>query len=309
MKKMTTETFLKKAILKHGDNFCYSKVDYVNSQTKILIKCRMGHEFMIRPDMHINRGDGCRLCKNLNMYKENEYFKKELEILYPNLYDYSITEYRGISNKVKIICKKHNVFDKKPSELLKGFGCNSCSINGKLDINQFIKKANIIHKNRYDYSKSVYINSRTKIDIICNKHGAFSQLSNNHLSGHGCNKCNRSTGEINIENFLDDNKIIYETEFSFNDLRYRYPLRFDFAIIDKNRDVKFLIEFNGKQHYDYYPKFHKSEKDFEESLIRDGMKIEYCEKNNIKLYIIRYDDDLELSLEKIINENEEEDRI
>ena len=39
------------------------------------------------------------------------------------------------------------------------------------------------------------------------------------------------------------------------------------------------------------------------------MKIEYCKKNNIKLYIIRYDDDLELSLEKIINENEKEDRI
>lgn len=309
MKKMTTETFLEKAILRHGDNFCYSKVDYINSQTKILIKCRMGHEFMIRPDMHINRGDGCRVCKNNNMFKENSFFIKELKKIYKDSYDYSITEYDGVYDDVSIICKKHGNFKRKPNLLLRGRGCNKCCVNGKLDINQFINNANAIHKNRYDYSKSIYINSRTKIDIICEKHGIFSQLCNNHLRGHGCNKCNRSNGEINIENFLDDNEIIYETEFSFNDLRYRYPLRFDFAIMDKNRDVRFLIEFNGKQHYDYYPKFHKSENDFEESLIRDGMKIEYCEKNNIKLYIIRYDDDLELSLEKIINENEEEDRI
>ena len=113
MKKMTTETFIEKAKLKHNDDFCYSKVNYINSQTKIILKCKMGHEFFIRPDMHINRGDGCRICRNNKMYKKNFNFKNELKILYPDLYDYSITEYTGVYNIVKIICKKHGIFQKK----------------------------------------------------------------------------------------------------------------------------------------------------------------------------------------------------
>ena len=309
MKKMTTETFVERAILRHGDDFCYSKVDYINSQTKIILKCKMGHEFLVRPDMHINRGDGCRECKNNNMYKKNNTFIKELLKIYGDSYDYSLTKYNGVYKNVSIICKKHGVFKKSPNSLLSRRGCSKCFTNGKLDINEFINRANMIHENRYDYSKSIYINSRTKIEIICKKHGVFYQLPNNHLQGHGCNKCNRSSGEINIENYLNNKKIIYKIEFIFETLRHKYPLRFDFAIFDNSNNLKYLIEFNGKQHYSYNTRFHKSETDFQDQLLRDNMKIKYCKDNNIKLYIIRYNDDLESILEKIIKENEEKNRI
>lgn len=306
MKKITTEVFIEKAKLKHNDNYCYSKVIYKNSQTKILLKCKRGHEFLVRPDNHLNRGDGCRLCKKIEMNKGVSKFKNELFLLYSDLYDYSLVEYDGVYNKVKIICKEHGVFSKTPNQLLKGRGCNKCCINGHLDTNEFIRRANEVHKNRYDYSKSKYFNSRCKITIICKKHGEFKQLCNNHLRGHGCNKCNRSNGEIIIENLLDSKEIIYKTEFTFEDLRYKYPLRFDFAIIDSNKCIKYLIEFNGKQHYNYYPRFHRSEIEFEDSMLRDEMKIKYCKDNNIKLYIISYKDDLYESIEKIIKENEQE---
>jgi hypothetical protein len=62
--------------------------------------------------------------------------------------------------------------------------------------------------------------------------------------------------------------------------------------------LKFLLEFNGIQHYSKKSKFHKCEKDFEDSILRDKMKLDYCYKNNIKLYIIKYNDDLELELKK-----------
>jgi hypothetical protein len=143
------------------------------------------------------------------------------------------------------------------------------------------------------------VNSRTKVKIICKKHGAFVQLANNHLRGSGCNKCNRSLGELKIENILEERQVKYKTEFIFEELKYKYPLRFDFVIFN-NDVIEYLVEFNGKQHYNYYPVFHKSVKDFEESVIRDQLKIDYCKENNIKLYIIRYDDDLEVELEKII---------
>ena len=63
----------------------------------------------------------------------------------------------------------------------------------------FIKKANNIHKNKYDYTNVSYVNSKTKIEIICPIHGSFWQFTNNHLSGNkmgegcignGCPKCN-----------------------------------------------------------------------------------------------------------------------
>ncbi len=309
MKKLNTKTFIERSILKHGYKFCYSEVNYINSISKVTLICQMGHKFSVRPDMHINRGDGCRICKCNNMYKKNDDFIKELLEIYGDLYDYSLTEYNGVYKNVSIICKKHGVFKKSPNSLLSKRGCSKCFKNGKLDTNEFINRANIIHENRYDYSKSIYINSRTEVEIICKKHGAFYQLSNNHLKGHGCNKCNRSSGEINIENYLNNKNIIYKIEFIFENLRHKYPLRFDFAIFDNSNNLKYLIEFNGKQHYQYYPNFHKSETDFQDQLLRDNMKIKYCEDNGIKLYFISYKDNLEAELEKIIRENEEKNRI
>ena len=56
----------------------------------------------------------------------------------------------------------------------------------------FIRKANLIHKNTYDYSFANYINSATKIVILCKKHGIFKQSPNNHLRGHGCPYCGKN---------------------------------------------------------------------------------------------------------------------
>jgi|SRR5690606_4256296 len=59
----------------------------------------------------------------------------------------------------------------------------------KLTLEQFIEKASIIHKRLYDYSKSKYINSYTKVCIICPTHGEFWQNPNNHVAGKGCPTC------------------------------------------------------------------------------------------------------------------------
>ena len=56
-------------------------------------------------------------------------------------------------------------------------------------LQNFIIKANLIHNNKYDYSKSKYINNRTKLEIICPVHGSFWQEPCNHIKGHGCPYC------------------------------------------------------------------------------------------------------------------------
>ena len=54
---------------------------------------------------------------------------------------------------------------------------------------EFIEKARKIHGERYDYSKVNYINSKTKVCIICPEHGEFWQTPDNHLQGKGCYIC------------------------------------------------------------------------------------------------------------------------
>ena len=55
----------------------------------------------------------------------------------------------------------------------------------KLTTQEFIKRAKQTHSNKYDYSKTNYVNSQTKIIIICKIHNEFLQKPNNHLSGQG----------------------------------------------------------------------------------------------------------------------------
>lgn len=59
----------------------------------------------------------------------------------------------------------------------------------KLSIEEFISRSKCIHNNKYDYSNVDYVNSETKVCIICPKHGEFWQTPHMHLSGQGCPYC------------------------------------------------------------------------------------------------------------------------
>lgn len=61
----------------------------------------------------------------------------------------------------------------------------------RITTEEFIERANKVHNGKYDYSKVEYLNSYTKVCIICPTHGEFWQKPNNHLLHHGCNKCFR----------------------------------------------------------------------------------------------------------------------
>ena len=120
------------------------------------------------------------------------------------------------------------------------------------------------------------------------------------ILGDGCPKCISSKGEIKIENILISNNIKYKSQYSFDDLRFKKLLKFDFGIIDNENNLKYLIEFNGIQHYEFRKKLHKTEEEFEKSLYRDNLKKDYCIRNKIKLFIIKYNDNLEEKLNEII---------
>jgi hypothetical protein len=59
--KKTSTDFINDAIQIHGDKYDYSKINYNNSQEKIIIICKVHGEFEQRPNNHLN-GQGCAKC-------------------------------------------------------------------------------------------------------------------------------------------------------------------------------------------------------------------------------------------------------
>lgn len=121
-------------------------------------------------------------------------------------------------------------------------------------------------------------------------------LRNGHTQSCGCLI---SKAENQIRDLFKKKNINFKTQFSFSDLRgvNNGLLRFDFAVMGDEEELKFLLEFDGPQH------FNVSDNWYKDWLIKhDQMKIDYCQKNNIKFYTITYLDDIRSSLEVILKE-------
>lgn len=70
----------------------------------------------------------------------------------------------------------------------------------KVTKEEFIRRSNLIHNFKYDYSKSNFTGTNNKVIIICPKHGEFEQRANAHFSGQNCPKCNNT--EQRLKSFI-----------------------------------------------------------------------------------------------------------
>ena len=111
-------------------------------------------------------------------------------------------------------------------------------------------------------------------------------LTRLHTTSCGC--ASRSIGEENIEKILKENHISYAREYSFEDLKNKGRLRFDFAIFNNNGKLSHLIEFDGRQHNNSYIPWN-SQETLQERQYRDNLKNNYCQEKNIKLIRIPYE--------------------
>lgn len=197
-------------------------------------------------------------------------------------YDYSLVDYVGSLTPVKIICPQHGEFTLQPNMHVFGIGCKKCGgdriAKSKFsNKDEFIEKSKKIYGDLYDYSLVDYKHSKTKVKILCSKHGEFEKQPCQHTNlKQGCPRCKSSKGETIIENFLKDNNINYITEKKFKGCKDKRSLPFDFYLLELNS----IIEFQGEQHY--YPiKFFGGEEGFRKIKFHDKIKREFCYANNI----------------------------
>ena len=297
--KNTTETFINKAKLIHGNKYNYSLVNYINSYTKVKIICNKHGIFEQTPSGHLR--NGCPKC-SINHRLSTEEFVERSKASHSIKYDYSLVNYINKETPVRIICPIHGEFIQRAGTHIKGSNCPKCAniitksktIIVSKTTEQFIKEAIDLHGNTYDYSLVKYKNKNTPVKIICSKHGVFEQRPRIHLSGSGCPTCNKSKGEKLIKSILLEKNVIFETQKKFSDLRDVLPLSYDFYIPSK----KLLIEYNGEQHYNY-KSFNKNYNDFLLQKHHDWLKRKYALKNNYNLLIINYNEDIKEKLLKV----------
>ena len=159
MKKMSNEDFIAKAYSLHGDKYDYSKVEYINSKTKVCIICPVHGEFWITPNEHL-LGHGCKKCYHDRKKITTEEFIRRAKEIHGDKYDYSKVEYVNSFVKVCIICPKHGEFWQTPHGHLKGNGCPKCGNDIKYTTNTFIEKCkkylhNSIEKCNFAAQKSI----------------------------------------------------------------------------------------------------------------------------------------------------------
>jgi Zn finger protein HypA/HybF involved in hydrogenase expression len=276
-KKLTITEFIEKSNNIHNNKYDYSLVDYKNNRTKVKIICKTHGEFEQSPDNHF-KGQRCPVCTSNKLTIDD--FKQRSTLLHNNKYDYSNVNYTGILNPVNIICPIHGEFNQLAKYHLESAGCPKCA--GKnITIDDFIKKSNVIHNNKYDYSLVTSVSEKVK--IICQSHGVFEQKFYRHYHGSGCPLCRESRGEREIRKILIKNNINYIPQHKFSDCKNKKSLSFDFYLPDNN----LCIEYQGRQHY-IECEYFGGEKRFINQITNDEIKKTYCTNNNINLIVIPY---------------------
>jgi hypothetical protein len=248
--------------------------NYVNSKTKILLKCDHLHEFNIRPN-DFQQGVGCPKCKNKKLSKLKTKTYKEVKEYIENVgYVLLDDNYIGCFEKLHIKCDKGHEFEMKFSNFKNSDQrCPTCYKENKTYTYDYV---NLFIKNEgYELLSSEYKNCKTKLNLRCDKGHDYTASFNCFQQGERCPVCFHkklfSKGEKQVLDFL---KKIYfgiiinnDRSFIVNPKTGKY-LELDIWLPELNKAIEYYSDW---WHRDTYTK----EKDF--------IKIEYCSENNIDL--------------------------
>ena len=213
-----------------------------------------------------------------------EFIKRAKEV-HGDKYEYFKTEYINARTKVCIICSEHGEFWQRPADHLNGCGCFKCRKSKEHSTTEeFIKKAKLVHGDKYDYSKVEYTDARTKVCIICPEHGEFWMTPNAHLCGRGCPVCSninlRKTLRKSKEEFVEKAREIHGDRYDYSKVNY-LTNKTKVCIICPEHGEFWMTpnaHFNGQ----HCPMCNFSRLEFEMCNILDSLKVEYVKQKRFE---------------------------
>lgn len=197
--------FLKRSKEAHGDRYCYSKSEYNGAGVPVTIICKEHGEFAQTPENHY-AGSGCPTCAKYSPKRKitQEEFEDRAHKSHKSFYDYSVSNYTGISTYIDIICPLHGIFSQRAAHHMNGVGCQECAKirvanSRKLTVEDFIIKAKAVHGDKYTYENVDYKGADKRVNITCRKHGDFSMRPSNLLTGYCCQSCSRESRKLALK--------------------------------------------------------------------------------------------------------------
>lgn len=196
-KKVTQDGYVSDCKNVHNNFYTYERTVYVYALDKLIVTCPVHGDWEIQAASH-KAGTGCRKCADVNIWegrrKTTPKFISESKDEHGDLYDYSLTEYKGGHELLTIICPIHGKFELTASKHLNGRGCSKCgrqrSHDSKRSSNEeFSEKGEKLWGTKYNYSLVDYKSAAIKVKVICPEHGVFKITPNSFLSGSGCPAC------------------------------------------------------------------------------------------------------------------------
>ena len=166
-KSKTTCGFVFQAKKVHNNKYSYSKTNYINNFTPVIITCSIHGDFLQSPNCHLSQKQGCPDCGGRKRKNRNE-FIENAKRMHGNKYDYSKIEYVSNKRRVIIVCKKHGEFLQNPNNHLNGSGCPHCkSSKGEEKIRWWLENNNIsyIFQKMFNDCRSQQTNRMLKFDF------------------------------------------------------------------------------------------------------------------------------------------------
>jgi len=184
----------------------------------------------------------------MNTEKKTKEFIERAKVIHGDRYDYSKTKYTGVHDKLLITCREHGAFEQIAHDHLQGKGCPECARERfkkqfATTTEEFIRRAKTTHGNKYDYSKAKYVNSKTKVEIVCPVHGSFWQNPLKHVKGSGCPKCARDNKVSTKTVGKYTRKIFIERARKVWGKRWIYPNNSDWS---SSSLIKIICPLHGK---------------------------------------------------------------
>jgi len=275
-----TEEFVNKAKMIHKDTYDYSKVNYTNSNNKVIIICKKHGDFEQLPSNHYKYG--CSKCGSENNKRNKELkqkckndFTKKANLVHNNIYDYSKSEYINVISKIIVICKLHGEFTITPNNHLRGKGCAGCGkemnrISKIKSFKEYYDDFIKLYNDKYDYSMVEWKGGTPRIIVICKKHGQFSVSPYLHRKGTECPKCGNQHSPISIT-WLEYMKIKYSIDIDHAENIGEYFIPGSRYKADGYaKSINTIFEFHG----DFW---HGNPKIYEKTLLNPRLGVTYGE--------------------------------
>lgn len=227
---LTQAEFLARAAVVHGGRFGYENAVYTGMANMIAVTCHTHGDWLVRAGGHVSGGHGCPGCAGVAPLTLDEFIRRSVAI-HGDAYDYADTVFRGTAHDVAIRCRSHDVvFTQVANNHLRGHGCRECGHEKigdhfRMTQEEFVRRAQIVHGARYDYSRTVYRSQHQRITILCAKHGEVETTPSSHLRGSNCAFCaTEGTADLlrmSLDEFTARGRAIHGERFAYDQVVYR----------------------------------------------------------------------------------------